>query len=143
MRFLYMMIMITLGLTASAEATTVKEMRLMCADYQKNNYNVVTKPHAYCAGYFQAQIQTAEALCKTLKILYQNKPQHRDMIMGTSTLFATSATAADYREVISQFVTWAGGKEQFDKKNPSIFMNEYLPKTWPCDPSSPLENDSE
>ena len=143
MRAFYLMIVITLGLTVSAQATTVKEMRLMCADYQNNNFNVVTKPHAYCAGYFQAQIQTAEALCKTMKILHQNKPQHRDVINGTASLFATSATAADYREVIAAFVKWAQGKDQFDKKNPSIFMNEYLPKTWPCNPSAPLEKDSE
>ena len=143
MRAFYLMIVITFGLTVSAQATTVKEMRLMCADYQQNNFNVVTKPHAYCAGYFQAQIQTAEALCKTMKILHQNKPQHREVINGTSSLFATSATAAEYREVIGAFVKWAEGKPQFDKKNPSIFMNEYLPNTWPCDPSAPLEKDSE
>lgn len=130
---------VTLGFVTPASATTVKEMRLMCADYQKNKFNVVTKPHAYCAGYFQAQIQTAEALCQTLKILYQKKPEHRAMIMGTSSLFAASATAADFRAVISSFVDWAENKDQFDQKNPSIFMNEYLPKTWPCDPSIPLD----
>ena len=143
MRVVLIFIFVVLGLSFSAQATTVKEMRLMCADYEKNKFNVVTKPHAYCAGYFQAQIQTGEALCQTLKILHQKKPEHRAMIMGTSSLFATSATAKDYRAVISAFVQWADGKVQYDNKNPSIFMNEYLPKTWPCDPSVSLEKSAE
>ena len=122
---------------APAGATTVKEMHLMCRDYERKQFNVLTKPHAYCAGYFQGQIQTSEALCKTLKILYREKPGQRDVIMGTSSLFASSATAENYREVISSFVAWAEGKSQFADKNPSIFMNEYLPNTWPCRPDLP------
>lgn len=132
-----------MGSVTLAQATTVKEMRLMCRDYQKNNYAVSTKPHAYCAGYFQAQIQSAEALCKTMRILHQKKPEHRAMIMGTSSLFASSATAADYRLVISAFIEWAQKSENFDDKNPSIYLNEYLPKNWPCDPAKPIETASE
>ena len=124
-------------LTASAEATTVKEMHLMCRDYQAKNYNVVTKPHAYCAGYFQSQIQSAAALCRTLKILYREKPAQRDVIMGTASLFGTAATAKDYRQVISAFVDWAEGKDDFAKKNPSLFMHQYLASTYPCRPDQP------
>lgn len=122
---------------SSASATTVKEMHLMCRDYAKRQFDVVSKPHAYCAGYFQGQIQTSQALCKTLKILYQKKPEQRDVIMGTSSLFASSAAAEDYREVITSYITWADGKAEFAEKNPSIFMNEYLPRNWPCRPDLP------
>ncbi|MCE2516705.1 MAG: hypothetical protein J4F41_02480 [Alphaproteobacteria bacterium] len=125
------------GAVTPAGATTVKEMHLMCRDYERKKFTVLTKPHAYCAGYFQGQIQTSEALCKTLKILYREKPDQRDVIMGTASLFASGATAEDYREVIAGFVDWAEGKSQFADKNPSIFMNEYLPGTWPCRPDLP------
>jgi hypothetical protein len=127
-------IVILLIVTSRAESTTIKEMHLMCQDYERNDYNVTTKPHAYCAGYFQGQIQTSAALCKTLKILYQEKPGQRDVIMGTASLFASSATAGQYRAVISTFVAWADGKTELADKNPSIFMNEYLPIAWPCHP---------
>ena len=140
------MIRLTTGLTAllssvlitgSVHATTVKEMHLMCRDYEAKKFNVVTKPHAYCAGYFQSQIQSAAALCRTLKILYSEKPSQRDVIMGTASLFGTSATAKDYRNVISAFVDWADGKEEFAKKNPSLFMHNYLASTYPCRPDIP------
>lgn len=130
-----MMVMIT-SITPAA-ATTVKEMHLMCRDYQRKDFNVITKPHAYCAGYFQSQIQSSEALCKTLKILFREKPGQRDAIMGVSGLFASSATAEDYRAVIAEFVKWADDKTSFADKNPAIFINEYLPKTWPCLPDQP------
>ena len=122
---------------SAAKATTVKEMHLMCRDYAKRQFDVVSKPHAYCAGYFQGQIQTSQALCKTLKILYQKKPEQRDVIMGTSSLFASSASAEDYREVITAYIKWADGKAEYAEKNPSIFMNEYLPRNWPCQADAP------
>ena len=137
------MLITSLTLSTSANATTVKEMHLMCRDYQAKNFNVVTKPHAYCAGYFQSQIQSAAGLCRTLKILYNEKPSQRDVIMGTASLFGTSATAKDYRAVITAFVDWADGKEDFAKKNPALFLHSYLASAYPCRPDLPDMKPSE
>ncbi len=134
----YAAILCALFLNTSAHATTVREMHLMCRDYERKNFNVVTKPHAYCAGYFQSQIQSAYAICNTLKILYQEKPAQRDVIMGTASLFGTSATAKDYRSVIAAFNNWADGKDEFVKKNPALFLHSYLSVNFPCRPDLPV-----
>lgn len=130
----------TLMMLTPAQATTVREMHLMCRDYESKAFNVVTKPHAYCAGYFQSQIQSASALCRTLKILFREKPDQRDVIMGTASLFGSSATAKDYRTVITAFNTWADGKDDFKKKNPALFLHNYLSTAFPCRPDLP-DND--
>lgn len=127
-------VLTTLMISAPAEATTVREMHLMCTDYEDKKFNVITKPHAYCAGYFQSQIQSASALCRTLKVLYLEKPNQRDVIMGTASLFGTSATAKDYRAVIEAYNDWARSKDEFKKKNPALFLHNYLSAAYPCRP---------
>lgn len=119
----------------TAKAVTLEEVHNTCKAFEASKFKVKGMVEAYCAGYFQGQIQTGNALCRTLTVIYRHKAQHREMLLGVATLFGTSAKARDYAEVIGGFNKWAKNHPEYSNKNPSIYVNEYLTQNFPCDPT--------